>query len=145
MATTDTDLFVDGSFVQSSGTARLPVIDPSDGQAMATSVDATDEDVDRAVAAARSAFDPWRETAPRERGRILFKLADTLRARAAELAELESRNSGKPIVEAEGDLEDCADCFEYYGGLASKLTGEVVPTGPEALVLVLREPVGVAA
>src|SRR5207237_6794249 len=60
-------------------------------------------------------------------------------------AEIESRNSGRPIVEAESDIEDTATCFEYYAGMATKIHGEVVPAADDALVFVLREPVGVAA
>ena len=139
-------LYIDGQFVDSSGAATLDIIDPSDGSVVATVPDASAQDVDRAVHAARAAFDgPWRRVSPQARGRILFRLAEALRGHADEFAELESRNSGKPIVEAEGDIEDAATCFEYYGGLATKIHGEVVPTGDEALVVVLREPVGVAA
>ena len=101
----------------------------------------------RAVAAARAAFDsgPWPQTTAQERGRILFRLAERLRKEAAtRLRELESRNSGKPIVEAEYDIADAATCFEYYGGMATKITGHVNPVPDNALSLSLREPVGVA-
>jgi betaine-aldehyde dehydrogenase len=139
-------LFLDGEFVDSTGSARSDVIDPATAAVIASVPDATDADVDRAVAAARRAFDgPWRRVPAQERGRILFRLAAALRDRAEELAELESLNSGKPIVEAEGDLEDAATCFEYYAGLATKLHGDVVSAPDDSLVLVLREPVGVAA
>ena len=102
--------------------------------------------MDRAVGAARAAFDdgPWKTATAQERGRILFKLADIVRARAAELAELETRNSGKPIVEAEYDVADVATCFEYYGGLATKIQGDVLPVPDNAMSLALREPIGVA-
>jgi betaine-aldehyde dehydrogenase len=109
--------------------------------------EATSADVDAAVAAARRAFDAsdWRKTGAQERGRILFKLAEIVRTRSSELAALETLNSGKPIVEAELDMADVAGCFEYYGGLATKIHGDVVPVPDEALALALREPVGVAA
>jgi betaine-aldehyde dehydrogenase len=74
----------------------------------------------------------------------LLKLAEIVRARAQELAELETRNSGKPIVEAEYDMGDVATCFEYYGGLATKIHGEVLPVPDNAMSLALREPIGVA-
>jgi betaine-aldehyde dehydrogenase len=98
------------------------------------------------VRAARVAFDegPWKDTTAQERGRVLFRLAEAVRSRAAELAELETRNSGKPIVEAEFDVEDVATCFEYYGGLATKIHGDVVPVPDNAMSLALREPIGVA-
>ena len=113
---------------------------------MAQTPDATAADIDRAVAAARRAFDEgaWRDATAQDRGRILFKLADSVRQRAAELAELETRNTGKPIVEAEFDIADVATCFEYYGGLATKIHGDVIPVPDNAMSLALREPVGVA-
>src|SRR5204863_10056986 len=86
-----------------------------------------------------------REPAPQDRGRILARLAQLVRDRASELAALESRNSGKPIREAAFDIEDVANCFEYYGGLATKLHGEIVPVPEDAMALALREPIGVAA
>src|SRR5947207_3086165 len=128
-------------------TASREVIDPATGDPVARVPDATLADVDRAVSAARRAFDSgdWKRTTPQERGQILFKLAAIVRARSSELAELETRNSGKPITEAELDIEDVADCFEYYGGLATKIHGDVIPVSDDALALALREPVGVAA
>ena len=75
---------------------------------------------------------------------MLFKLADIVRDRADELAELETRNTGKPIVEAEFDIADVATCFEYYGGLATKIHGDVMPVPDNAMSLALREPIGVA-
>ena len=77
-----------------------------------------------------------------ERGRILLRLAEKMRARRPELAEIETLNSGKPIVESEYDLTDCATCFEYYGGLATKLHGEVLTVPDNAISLALREPLG---
>src|SRR5207302_1587147 len=79
-----------------------------------------------------------------ERGRILYGLAEKIRANAARPAELECRNSGKPIVEAEYDIADAATCFEYYAGLANKVLGHVNPVPANALSFTLREPVGVA-
>src|SRR4029077_16044331 len=103
-------------------------------------------DVDAAVKAAREAFDngPWRQTTAQDRGRVLFKLAEKIRANAAQLTDIECRNTGKPIVEAEYAIADVATCFEYYGGLANKVTGSVNPVPANALSFTLREPVGVA-
>jgi betaine-aldehyde dehydrogenase len=127
-------------------TDTLEVIDPSTTDVIARVPDATAADVQRAVAAARRAFDegPWPETTAQDRGRMLFRLAEIVRARAAELAELETRNTGKPIVEAEFDVADVATCFEYYGGLATKIHGDVIPVPDNAMSLALREPIGVA-
>ncbi|HEX7136532.1 MAG TPA: aldehyde dehydrogenase family protein [Vicinamibacterales bacterium] len=143
---TANSLYINGDRVPSSGSASLDVIDPSTTETIARVPDATAEDVDRAVAAARRAFDggPWKDATAQDRGRILFKLADIVRQRADELAELEARNTGKPIVEAEFDIADVATCFEYYGGLATKIHGDVVPVPDNAMSLALREPIGVA-
>src|SRR4051812_744573 len=121
------------------------VINPADGSVLARVPDATAEDVARAVGAARTAFDggPWPRMAARERGTLLFKIAEAIRARAAAFAEADTRNMGKPIVEAEFDVADAAHCFEYYGGLASKIHGETLDVPDNALSMVVREPVGV--
>ena len=140
-------LFIDGAFVPSSGDQSRAIIDPATREVVAQVPDSTPDDVDRAVAAARRAFDDsdWARTPAVERGRMLLKLATIVRDRAEELAALETRNTGKPIVEAEYDISDVAACFEYYGGMATKIHGEVVPVPDGALTLALREPVGVAA
>jgi betaine-aldehyde dehydrogenase len=75
---------------------------------------------------------------------VLFEIARIVRERAGELAELETRNTGKPIVEAEFDIADSATCYEYYGGLATKIHGDVIPVPDNAMSLALREPIGVA-
>jgi len=139
--------FINGSFVDQAGAGKIDVFDPSTAEVLAQVAEAQASDVDLAVGAARRAFDasPWRDSRPQERGRILMRLAQLVRDRAPELAALESRNSGKPIREAEFDIEDVANCFEYYGGLATKLNGDVVPVPEDAMAFALREPIGVAA
>ena len=139
-------LYINGEFVPSRSSATIDVVDPSTREVIARVPDAGAEDVDRAVQAARRAFDdgPWKDATAQDRGRVLFKLAEIVRARADELAELETRNSGKPIVEAEFDIADVATCFEYYGGLATKIHGDVIPVPDNAMSLALREPIGVA-
>src|SRR5205814_3462889 len=139
-------LYINGEWVESKSTKSVPVYDPSTDEVIAQVPDANSEDVNRAVAAARSAFDegPWATTTPQERGRVLFRLAEKIRQNSAMLAELECRNTGKPIVEAEFDIADVATCFEYYGGLATKILGYVNPVPDNAVSLTLKEPVGVA-
>jgi betaine-aldehyde dehydrogenase len=139
-------MYINGQRVEGRLGSWLPVYDPSTEDVMAVVPDSDAADVDRAVQAARAAFDsgPWPQTTAQDRGRLLFKLAEKIRTNAAQLAELESRNCGKPIVEAEFDINDTATCFEYYGGLATKVTGHVNPVPDNALSLSLREPVGVA-
>ena len=140
-------LYINGEFVAPQSSATIDVMDPATSEVIARVPDANTGDVDRAVRAARAAFDegPWKEATAQDRGRVLFKLAEIVRARADELAEIETRNSGKPIVEAEFDIADVATCFEYYGGLATKIHGDVIPVPDNAMSLALREPVGVAA
>ena len=139
-------LYIDGHFVDSSGDAWIDVIDPSTQEIIARVPDGTTADIDRAVTAARNAFEssPWKDVTAQERGRILFRLAQIVRDHAAEWAELETRNNGKPIAESEFDVADVATCFEYYGGLATKIHGDVIPVPDNALSLALREPIGVA-
>ncbi|HKW03306.1 MAG TPA: aldehyde dehydrogenase family protein [Vicinamibacterales bacterium] len=139
-------LFINGRFVSARSTDTIDVIDPATCKIVATAPDANADDVDAAVDAARQAFEgAWRQTSTHERGRILLRIANALRERADELAALETLTSGKPIVEAESDVADAATCFEYYAGLATKIHGDVVPVPDEAMVLALREPVGVVA
>ena len=139
-------LYINGEFVPPRDTATLDVIDPATTETIARTADAGRSDVDRAVRAARAAFDegPWRTATAQDRGRILLRLAQIVRDRADELANVETANSGKPIVEAEGDIDDVATCFEYYGGLATKIHGDVLPVPDNAMSLALREPIGVA-
>jgi len=143
---TTSPLYINGEFVAPQSSTTLDVIDPATTEVIGRVPDASAADVDRAVRAARAAFDegPWKDTTAQERGRVLFRLAEAVRSRASELAELETRNSGKPIVEAEFDVEDVATCFEYYGGLATKIHGDVIPVPDNAMSLALREPIGVA-
>jgi betaine-aldehyde dehydrogenase len=137
--------YIDGRFVAAHSGRLIDVIDPATQQVIGQVGDGDAADIDAAVAAARRAFDSgsWVGTTGQERGRILFRIADIIRKHAAELAELETRNNGKPIVEAEFDIADAATCFEYYGGMATKIHGDVVPVPDNALSLALREPIGV--
>jgi betaine-aldehyde dehydrogenase len=138
--------YVNGQWTPSFSGETFAVFDPSTEEVIAQVASASSADVDKAVKAARAAFDsgPWPQTTAQDRGRVLFKLADKLRQHAAMLSELEARNTGKPIVEAEYDIADVATCFEYYGGLATKVTGQVLPVPANALSFTLKEPMGVA-
>jgi len=140
------EMLIGGEWVASKSSKTFPVFDPSTEEVIARVPDANAEDVNRAVAAAKAAFEdgPWATTTAQERGRILFRLAEKVRQNAGMLAELECRNSGKPIVEAEFDINDVATCFEYYGGLATKVVGYVNPVPDNAMSLSLKEPMGVA-
>jgi betaine-aldehyde dehydrogenase len=138
-------MYIDGKFVNAVSGNTFNVYDPATEEVIATCPAAEAKDVARAVEAAKKAFyGGWRTTSAQERGRCLLRLADRLRARRDELARLETLNSGKPIVESEYDMDDSAVCFEYYGGLATKINGEVIPVPTNAMVMAIKEPMGVA-
>src|ERR1700689_3577321 len=103
-------LYINGGWVPSQSKKTFAVHDPASEEVIAQVPDANGEDVNRAVAAAKSAFEdgPWATTTAQERGRVLFRLAEKVRANLPALAELECRNTGKPIVEAEYDINDVA-------------------------------------
>src|SRR5256885_3601545 len=139
-------MYINGEWVASKSNKTFPVYDPASEEIIAQVPDSNAEDVNRAVAAAKAAFEegPWAQTTAQERGRVLFRLAEKIRQNATLLAEIEARNCGKPIVEAEYDITDVATCFEYYGGLATKILGYVNPVPDNAVSLTLKEPIGVA-
>ncbi|HEY0150050.1 MAG TPA: aldehyde dehydrogenase family protein [Allosphingosinicella sp.] len=145
-------LFIDGEWVSSTGGATIAVFDPSNGKQVASIADATVEDVDRAVAAARRAFDDgrWSGLAPAQRERVIHSLADLLEANISEIAELESIDNGKPRSASQGyDLPRSIATLRYMAGWATKIAGEhVEPNGmPMGSVhaYTRREPVGVCA
>src|SRR6266702_4086701 len=139
-------MFINGEWVTSKTNKTFPVYDPSTEEVIAQVPDANTDDVSRAVAAAKAAYEegPWATTTAQERGRVLFRLAEKIRQNLPMLAELECRNTGKPIVEAEFDITDTSTCFEYYGGLATKILGYVNPVPDNAVSLTMKEPIGVA-
>jgi len=142
---TEYRLYIDGAFHDAKSNRWIDVINPATQEVIACVPDGNAADIDDAVRAARRAFEgaPWREVTAQERGRILLRLAQIVRDHAAEWAELETINNGKPIVESEFDIADVATCFEYYGGLATKIHGDVIPVPDNAMSLALREPIGV--
>ena len=142
---TDHRLYIDGSFRDAHSNRWTDVSNPATQDVIARVPDGDAADVDHAVRAARRAFEsgPWRDVTAQERGRILFRLAQVVREHAAAWAELETINNGKPIIESEFDIADVATCFEYYGGLATKIHGDVIPVPDNAMSLALREPIGV--
>ena len=139
-------LYINGQFTDAKSGKTFEAINPANQEVLGVFQEANAADVDRAVQAARECFDSgaWPGKTHQERGRVLLRLAEVVRRRSDELARLECLNSGKPIVEAEADIADVATCFEYYGGLATKIHGEVLPVPDNAISLALREPVGVA-
>jgi len=137
-------LFIGGEFVDSVDGRTFEVFNPHDGSKLADVAEARPADVDRAVEAARSAFPAWSATQASERGRLLLKLADAVESRAEELARLESLDTGHPIRDSMRlDIPRTVATFRYFGGMADKLQGTVVPVEPGFLNYVLRRPLGV--
>ena len=138
--------FIDGKWVDARDGARFEVVDPATEEVIATAPDSKATDAEAAIDAARRAFDegPWPRTSERERERVLLRAAEIVRRESDRLAEMEVRDSGKPLGEAKEDVAEAAFIFEYYGGWVTKIMGEIPPVGPDAMSLVVKEPVGVA-
>jgi acyl-CoA reductase-like NAD-dependent aldehyde dehydrogenase len=138
-------LLIAGKAVDAASGETFTAYNPATNQPVAQVAKAGKEDVDRAVAAARKAFDegPWPRMSPYERGRVIQKLADRIRERADEIAALESLNTGKPITRSKGEILGSAMVFDYYAGAGDKFYGETIPMGDRILNFTLREPVGV--
>ena len=137
-------LFINGEFVDAAGGDRLPVINPHDGSVITEIAEGRQADIDLAVAAAKASFPKWKAVAAAERGRLLLKLADALEANSEEFAQLESLNTGHPIKDSRFlDVPRTAACFRYFGGMADKIQGDVMPVEPGFLNYVVREPLGV--
>lgn len=146
--TPPTQAFINGAFTDSQSGKTFATINPATGQIIAQIAECDSADVDRAVSAARTAFEAgsWSEAAPRDRKRTLLKLADLMRRDAQELALLETLDMGKPIRESLAvDVGSSANCIQWYAECVDKVYDEVAPTGPSALGLITREPVGVVA
>jgi len=141
-----TELLIDGQFVAGEGEAEK-VLNPSTGETLALVPEASFEQINRAVAAARRAFDAWSQTTPAERAAMLLKLADAIEARAEEFARVESLNCGKPYARALGDeIPAIADCFRYFAGAVRCMNGAVAGeylAGHTSMIR--RDPVGVVA
>ena len=141
------DLLIGGERTGAAGGRTFPTFDPATGQPIAEIAHAAAEDVDRAVAAARAAFEggPWATMAAAQRGRCIESLAILVEEHADELAELESLDNGKPLKMAKiVDVASAAGHFRYFAGWPTKIEGNVLPVGqPDMLCYTLREPVGV--
>src|SRR6195256_6121999 len=138
--------FIGGRFVPSAAGGTFDNISPIDGRVLAKIAAGDGEDIDRAVKAARAAFEAgsWADQAPKARKRILVRLAELIQKHANELALLETLDMGKPISNARnGDLRAVAECVRWYGEAIDKIYDEIAPTPKTALALITREPLGV--
>jgi len=141
-----TRMVIGGEQVDAADGQTFDVVNPATGKVIATAPLGGREDVDRAVAAAKKAFEDrkgWATWAAGKRGRTLSKFASLIKANSEELARLESRNVGKPITGARGEVVGASLVFEYYAGAANKIFGETIPVSKPGLDFTLREPIGV--
>ncbi len=141
-------MFIGGAWVEASDGGTRESVDPFRGEAWALIPEATPDDVDAAVRAAREAFErgPWGSMSGKERGRRMHALAELIRGDADRLAQIETRDNGKLLREMLGQLQIIPDWYDYFAGWADKLHGETIPTDkPNFLVYTVREPVGVVA
>jgi len=139
-----TRLFIGGEFVDALAGGTVDVRNPHDGSLLAEVAEARAADVDRAVEAAQAAFPAWAATPAAERGRLLGRLADAIEAHAEELARLESTDTGHPLKDTTLlDVPRTAATYRYFGGLADKFEGSVIPVDAGFLNYVTPEPVGV--
>jgi betaine-aldehyde dehydrogenase len=137
-------MLIDGSWVDSLSGAVLTVENPAKRLPIAEIPRGDAEDVDRAVRAAAKAFPAWSKIVPRERGRMLLRIADAMEARAEELGRLIALETGNALrTQARPEARGTAEIFRYYGGLAGELKGETIPLGEHVLSYTRREPLGV--
>ncbi|MFN8589149.1 MAG: aldehyde dehydrogenase family protein [Candidatus Eisenbacteria bacterium] len=139
-------LIINGEAVDAASGATFETRNPATEELITHVAEAGVEDVDRAVQAARAAFEsgPWPKMRPADRARALHKLGDLILANADEIARLETLDNGKPIFESRHiDIHMVAGCFHYFSGWASKLTGDTTNVNPNVFTYTLREPLGV--
>jgi aldehyde dehydrogenase (NAD+) len=139
-------LLIDNRWVASDSGKTFPTINPSTGEEICQVAEADVDDVDKAVRAARAAFDrgSWRKMHASERGRLLYRLAELIESNAAELALLESLDNGKPVSVARAvDVVKTAACYRYFAGWADKIHGKTIPIDGDYLCYTRHEPIGV--
>lgn len=140
-------MYINGDFVKAKSGKTREIINPANGQVMATVPEAQPEDVHEAVAAARAAFDgaEWPSKTALERQDFMLALAQKIRDKFDLFIELETQNNGKPRREAEFDIDDSINCLKFYAGLATKIHGETMTVPANSFSYVTREPIGVCA
>ena len=139
-------MVIGGETVDAADGQTFDVVNPATGEKIATAPLGGKTDVDRAVAAAQKAFEEpkgWASWPAGKRGRSLAKLGELVKKNSEELAQLESRNVGKPITSARGEIAGVWLVFDYYAGAANKIYGQTIPVAKPGLDLTLKEPIGV--
>ena len=138
-------MYVDGRWKLANDGGTRGLINPSNGERIATVAEGAQNDAEEAIRAARRAFDegPWASTTAADRAALLFKVADAIDAVSGEFARMDTLNGGKPLREAEYDAIDAAQCFRYYAGLATKPHGQSFDVPAPSQTFTVREPIGV--
>ena len=138
-------LYINGKFSDASAGKTFAVTNPATEQPLEQVAEGDARDVDAAVSAARKAVDEgkWRAMGPADRARLMFKAADLMESKLDEFVQLETSNTGKTLIESKIELSLALDVLRYYAGWATKVTGETLPSRPNAFLFTLREPVGV--
>lgn len=137
-------LFINNEYVKGTEGKTFETVNPSDESVITSVHEATEKDVDTAVAAARAAFEgEWRRVTPSDRGKLLNKLADLIERDIEQLAAIEALDNGKALTMAKVDLGMAVGCIRYYAGWADKIHGQTIDTNPETLSYTRHEPIGV--
>ncbi|MDP6709533.1 MAG: aldehyde dehydrogenase family protein, partial [Alphaproteobacteria bacterium] len=137
-------LLINGELVDAAGGGTFETINPGNGETISRIAEGTAEDADKAVTAAAEAFPGWRRRAAAARAKALYKLSQLVEANAAEFAELESLDAGKPIRDSSKiDAVTAIDALEYFAGMATKVEGETIPVPGPFYNFAVREPLGV--
>ena len=140
-------LFINGDFVDARGGETFATINPATEETITNVASAGPDDVDAAVRAARAQLEPgseWQKMKPRDRAKVMWRIADMLSARAEEIGRIETLDNGKPIFESQFvDTPAAAECLYYFAGWSGKVTGDTIPVAENAFTYTLREPIGV--
>src|SRR5947207_929253 len=148
MSTTTTSYkcFIGGEWADAAAGETMEVINPATGETIAEVPSCGADDVDRAIEAAKKALPAWLDTTPKERSELLHKLADVLEENAEELAQLESRNVGKPLMASRDEMPFSADNLRFFAGAARNLEGKSTGEYIKGYTsMIRREPIGIVA
>jgi succinate-semialdehyde dehydrogenase/glutarate-semialdehyde dehydrogenase len=139
-------LYIDGEFIQGGGRREQDIVNPATHEVIGKLPHATREDLDQALAAAARAFESWKKSSPLERSKVLRKVAELARERAANIGRAMTMDQGKPLAESTGEVVFCAEHAEWHAEECRRIYGRVIPARVDGVrQTVLREPVGVVA
>ncbi|MFM7533286.1 MAG: aldehyde dehydrogenase family protein, partial [Rubrivivax sp.] len=139
-------LYIDGEFIRGGGRREQDIVNPATHEVIGKLPHATREDLDHALAAAARAFESWKKSSPLERGKVLRKVAELARERAADIGRAMTMDQGKPLAESTGEVVFCAEHAEWHAEECRRIYGRVIPARVDGVrQTVLREPVGVVA